>query len=147
MRRWDIEQRISIITLGVKDLKRSVEFYERLGWERGLKELTDIAFFQCPGVVFGLYPLEKLAEDVGVPFDPPSGTRSVTIAYNGRAREDVDQVLTQAVAAGGTLLKPAQEAFWGGYSGYFADPDGHYWEVAYNPGLEIAIDGSVRLPQ
>lgn len=142
-----MDQRISIVTLGVADLSQSIAFYEHLGWERGMKELTGIAFFQCPGIVFGLYPLDRLAEDVGLEFAEPSGIRTVTLAWNGRNREEVDAVLAEAVEAGATLLKPAQEAFWGGYSGYFADPDGHLWEVAHNPGLTIEDDGSVKMPR
>lgn len=139
-----MRQRVSIITLGVRELARSIAFYERLGWARAQPELTGVAFFQMPGVVFGLYPRDKLAEDVGVA-DDGGGFSSVSLAYNTADKPEVDLALAAAVAAGARLVKPAQDAFWGGYHGYFADPDGHLWEVAWNPGLAIDPDGAARL--
>jgi predicted lactoylglutathione lyase len=140
-----MEQRISLVTLGVMDLKRSISFYERLGWRRSMPQSEGVAFFQIGGSVFGLYPRDKLAEDAQIP-PQGSGFGGITLAHNVRSREEADRVLAEAVAAGGKLLKPAQDVFWGGYSGYFADPDGHPWEIAWNPFFEILEDGSIKLP-
>jgi catechol 2,3-dioxygenase-like lactoylglutathione lyase family enzyme len=139
-----MEQRLSLVTLGVADLERSAHFYETgLGWRRSSRD-EGVIFFQTPGTIIGLYPRTALAEDVGI--DPGgTGFGGVTLAYNARSREEVDMALAVAVAAGGTLMKPAEEAFWGGYSGYFADPDGHLWEVAFNPFWTIDEDGRVSL--
>lgn len=141
-----MEQRLSLVTLGVADLERSAKFYEEgLGWRRGSKE-EGVVFFQMPGALLGLYPLRALAEDIGIdPDSTPSGFRGVTLAYNARSREEVDAVLREAAVAGGRIVKLAEEVFWGGYSGYFTDPDGHYWEVAHNPFWTIESDGRVRL--
>jgi catechol 2,3-dioxygenase-like lactoylglutathione lyase family enzyme len=140
-----MEQRISIITLGVSDLDRSREFYERLGWRRSMAGSEGIVFFQAGGVALGLYPREELAKDATVPPDG-QGFRSLTLAHNARSRAEVDSVLEEAKAAGASILKPGQEAFWGGYSGYFSDPDGFLWEVAWNPFFVIEDDGRIRLP-
>jgi len=104
-----------------------------------------IVFFQLGGMAFALFPRNELAKDANVPSDG-QGFNGITLAYNTRHREEVDSVLAQAEAAGAKILKPAQEAFWGGYSGYFADPDGFLWEVAWNPSFPIAADGSIRIP-
>ena len=140
-----MEQRVSIITLGVANLERSREFYERLGWRRSLLKAEDVVFFQTGGMALALFPRDELAKDANV---SPHGTgfHGIALAYNARTREEVDSVLKDAAAAGANLLKPAQEAFWGGYSGYFADPDGFLWEVAWNPSFPIAEDGSIRIP-
>ena len=140
-----LEQRVSIVTLGVGDLQRSIAFYEKLGWRRSLPELTGVAFFQCPGMVFGLFPLDALLADAGL--DPASavGVGRASLAYNTRDKDAVEVVLAEAEAAGGSIVKKAQEAFWGGYHGYFLDPDGHLWEVAWNPGLEIDATGAAVL--
>ena len=127
-----MEQRVSIVTLGVKDLNRGREFYERLGWRRSMANNEDIVFFQAGGMALALYPRKELAKDANVPGDG-SGFSGMTLAYNTRSKEEVDRILAEAKAAGAELLKPAAEAFWGGYSGYFQDPDGHLWEVAWNP--------------
>jgi len=140
-----MEQRVSIITLGVADLKRSREFYERLGWRRSMAETEGVVFFQAGGMALALYPRNELAKDANVAAEG-HGFNGIALAYNARNRAEVDAVLTEAPAAGGKLLKPAQEAFWGGYSGYFADPDGFLWEVAWNPSFAIAEDGSIRIP-
>jgi uncharacterized protein len=140
-----MEQRVSIITLGVADLDRSREFYERLGWRRAMAENEGIVFFQAGGMALALYPREELAKDANVAPDG-HGFAGVTLAYNARSRAEVDSVIEEAQIAGAKLLKPAQEAFWGGYSGYFADPDGFLWEVASNPFFPIGEDGSVRIP-
>ncbi len=140
-----MEQRLSIITLGVKDLERSREFYERLGWRRSMEKAEGIVFFQAGGIAVALYPRQELAKDANIA-DDGEGFSGTTLAYNARNRQEVDSVLTEAKAAGARILKPAQEAFWGGYSGYFSDPDGFLWEVAWNPGFEIGADGSIHIP-
>jgi catechol 2,3-dioxygenase-like lactoylglutathione lyase family enzyme len=129
-----MQPRISLITLGVDDLAAAVHFYEEgLGLPRlAMPEATDIAFFPLQGTWLGLYPRTVLAEDVGVSARG-DGFPGITLAHNVASRDEVDRVLAQAVAAGARLIKPAREVFWGGYSGYFSDPDGHLWEVAWNP--------------
>ncbi len=139
-----MEQRISIVTLGVAELIRSREFYERLGWRRSMGETEGIVFFQAGGMALAFYPREELAKDANVAPDG-HGFAGITLAYNARSRGEVDSVLEEAKAAGANILKPAQEAFWGGYSGYFSDPDGFLWEVAWNPFFPIAEDGSIRI--
>ena len=128
-----MEPRISIITLAVDDLPRAVAFYrDGLGLSLADENTESIAFFRNRGTWLALYPRQALADDVGI--DPEgSGFSGVTLAHNVRTQEEVDALLEVAVAAGATLIKPAQDAFWGGYSGYFADPDGHLWEIAWNP--------------
>jgi hypothetical protein len=125
---------ITHITLGVKDMERSIQFYERgLGLPR--KESPEgIAFFETMGTILTLYPRDKLAEDITVS-PQGSGFQGFTLAHNVSSPEEVDRTLEEAVAAGAELVKPGQEVFWGGYSGYFRDPDGFYWEIAYNPFL------------
>ena len=141
-----MEQRVSIITLGVMDLKRSSRFYERLGWRRAMAKSEGIVFFQAGGMALALYPRHELAKDANVAPEG-QGFNGISVAYNTRNRAEVDSVLEHAVAAGAKLLKPAQEAFWGGYSGYFSDLDGFLWEVAWNPFFPIAEDGSIRIPE
>ena len=138
-----MEQRISLITLGVDDLPRARRFYEEgLGWEA--KDAPEgVVFYQLPGVALALFGRRDLAEDARHPVDGQFS--GITIAINERTEADVDMVLTQAAAAGATILKPAEKVFWGGYSGYFADPDGHVWEVAMNPFWTINDDGTLTL--
>lgn len=132
-----MEARISIITLGVADLPRSVRFYrEGLNLPLVHEDVDDIAFFDLGGMRLALYPRAALAEDVGVPAEG-SGFSGVTLAHNVRAKTEVAPLLAQAEAAGGRIVKPAQDVFWGGHSGYFADPDGHLWEVAWNPYFKV----------
>lgn len=140
-----MEQRVSIITLGVADLTRSREFYERLGWRRSMAKAEGIAFFQAGGMALALFPRRELAKDANVAPEG-DGFTGLSLAYNARNRAEVDSVLADAEAAGAKILKPAQEAFWGGYSGYFSDPDGFLWEVAWNPSFPLAQDGSIRIP-
>lgn len=144
-----MEQRVSIITLGVADLKRSREFYERLGWRRSMAKAEGVVFFQTGGTALALYPREELAKDANVADVRTGGDgfRGITVAYNARNRADVDSVLKEAEAAGAKILKPAQEAFWGGYSGYFSDPDGFLWEVAWNPFFAMTENGSIQIPE
>ncbi len=144
-----MEQRLSLVTLGVANVPASRSFYERLGWKASSVGGDDIAFFQVGCLVFALYGRGELAKDACLPDQGGSqggGFGGFALAYNVREKPEVDAVIAQAVAAGAKLLKPARDAFWGGYSGYFADPDGHPWEVAWNPGFEILDDGSIKLP-
>jgi uncharacterized protein len=140
-----MEQRLSIVTLGVSDLARSREFYERLGWRRSMANSDGIVFFQAGGMALALYPRQELAKDANVDASG-DGFRGFSLAFNARNREEVDAVLTEAKNVGAKILKPAQEAFWGGYSGYFADPDGFLWEVAWNPFFPIAANGAIQIP-
>ena len=132
-----MEPRISIVTLGVTDLPRAVEFYrDGLGLPLYDENTESIAFFQNRGTWLALYPRQALAADVGMTMEG-SGFSGVTLAHNVRTQEEVDALLDIAVAAGATLIKPAQDTFWGGYSGYFADPEGYLWEIAWNPHVWI----------
>jgi hypothetical protein len=139
-----MEQRVTAITLGVADLARARRFYEEgLGWRRGNDHVV-VAFYQLPGMILSLFSRDSLAEDAKLPATG-SGFSGITIAHNCRDRAGVDAVLAQAEAAGATILKPAEDAAWGGYGGYFADPDGHVWEVAWNPGWPLDAEGTPRL--
>ena len=139
-----MEQRMSVVTLGVADLESSQRFYEQgMGWTIGFAE-DQIKFFQLNGLIFALYPRDALAEDAQVS-NERTGFSSVTLAYCARSKEEVNEILERAKSAGARITKPAQEVFWGGYSGYFADPDGHLWEVAYNPFWKIDEKGNVYL--
>jgi catechol 2,3-dioxygenase-like lactoylglutathione lyase family enzyme len=141
-----MDQRLSLITLGVDDLKRSYEFYVKgLGWRPSTASNEHVCFIQLNGMALGLYSREALAEDAQLP-NERSAFGGITLAYNARSREEVDAVLVQAKALGAKILKPAQDVFWGGYSGYFADPDGHPWEVAWNPGFTLDSKGNLILP-
>ena len=140
-----MEQRITMITLGVADLGRSTGFFERLGWRRSVRQAEGVSFFQCGCIAVGLYPMTALAEDAGVSPER-SGFDGFAVAYNTRTKDEVDAVLGEAEAAGAAIVKPAEEAFWGGYSGYFRDLDGHLWEVAWNPGFALDENGAVSLP-
>jgi catechol 2,3-dioxygenase-like lactoylglutathione lyase family enzyme len=139
-----MEARISIITLGVEDLERSYQFYTKLGLPSSKTPEDGIIFFKTGGVCLALYPIQALAEDVNPDFTAAKkGFSGVTLAHNTRSREEVDALLELAVSAGATLEKPAQDVFWGGYSGYFSDPDGYLWEVAYGDCWEFNDDGSL----
>jgi catechol 2,3-dioxygenase-like lactoylglutathione lyase family enzyme len=140
-----MEQRISIVTLGVEDLARSREFYERLGWRRSMAKAEGVVFFQAGGMALALYPRHELAKGANIAAEG-QGFCGMALAYNARNRAEVDSVLAHAENAGARILKPAEEAFWGGYSGYFADPDGFPWEVAWNPSFPIAADGAIQIP-
>jgi catechol 2,3-dioxygenase-like lactoylglutathione lyase family enzyme len=140
-----MDQRVSLITLGVGDLERARRFYEDgLGWRRANADAS-VVFFQLPGSVLALWSRAALAEDAGVPLTE-GGFSSIALAYNCRSKSEVDAVLLEAKGAGAHLLKPAVDTFWGGYSGYFADPDGHIWEVAWNPHWSLDAEGRVSLP-
>lgn len=138
-----MEQRLSLVTLGVADTARSRAFYEALGWQ-GMSPDGDVVFFQAGGMVVGLWGRDKLAEDSAV--DDAGGWGGVTLAHNVRSPEEVDAVLAEAEAAGARIGRPGSATLWGGYSGLFVDPDGHPWEVAHNPGWVLAPDGSAHLP-
>lgn len=139
-----MEQRLSFVTLGVADLDRSKAFYEALGWTASpVGEGMGIVFFQLNGIILGLFPRQELADDAGVANTPASGFSGVTLSHNSRKPEEAEAILAQAVAAGATVTKPMHKAFWGGHVAYFADPDGHNWEVCFNPGAVIAADGTV----
>jgi uncharacterized protein len=139
-----VEQRVSLITLGVRDLARARAFYEALGWATRAAPADDVVFFQSGGLVVALWDRARLAEDSGVA--DGGGYGGITLAHNVRSPAEVDAVLAEAAAAGATIARAGAETFWGGYSGVFVDPEGHSWEVAHNPGWELDADGSVRLP-
>ena len=138
-----MDQRVSLVTLGVADLARARAFYEVLGWTTGAAPDDDVVFFQAGGMVLALWSRERLAEDSGV--EDSGGRGGVTLAHNVDGPEAVDRVIEGARAAGATITREPAPTFWGGYSGAFADPDGHPWEVAHNPHWTLAEDGSVRL--
>jgi uncharacterized protein len=138
-----VEQRLSLITLGVRDLARARAFYEALGWKTGAAPADDVVFFQAGCMIVALWDRARLAEDTIV--EDNGGWGGITLAYNTRTPAEVDAVLAEAEAAGGTVPRRGAETFWGGYSGVFVDPDGHAWEVAHNPRWTIHEDGSVEL--
>ena len=138
-----MEQRLSLITLGVRDLERAKRFYGALGWSPAPSP-DSVAFYQAGCMVVALWGRDELADDSVV--EDTGGWGGVTMAFNARSPEEVDTVLEEARAAGATIGREGAETFWGGYSGVFIDPDGHPWEVAHNPGWTITQDGSVRLP-
>ncbi|MBK0400452.1 VOC family protein [Limibaculum sp. M0105] len=141
-----MEQRFTLVTLGVQDLEKCTRFYERLGWRRSVRAAEGVSFFQCGGCALALYPRADLAREAGIA-PGGDGFGGFAIAYNTRSRDEVDAVLKEVRSAGGEIVKPAEEAFWGGYSGYFRDPDGNLWEVAWNPGFPLDENGVVRLPE
>jgi predicted lactoylglutathione lyase len=140
-----MEQRVSLITLGVGDLVRARAFYEALGWKTNAKLGDDVVFFQAGGLVLALWDRGQLAHDSSVP--DAEGFGGVTLAHNVGSPAEVDSVIEEARRAGGTIAREPAETFWGGYSGVFVDPDGHPWEVAHNPHWTLEPDGSVRLPR
>jgi len=139
-----VEQRISLITLGVTDLARAKAFYEALGWHG--QEIEETVFFQTGAMAVVLWHQDKLAADAGLSNRPTDDFRGVALAQNVRSRSDVDDAIARAQAAGATVTRPPAETFYGGYAGYFTDPDGHAWEVAHNPGFTLEADGALRLP-
>ena len=138
-----MEQRVSLITLGVADVQRARAFYERLGWTTRAASDDDVVFFQAGGLVLALWGRQELAADSGV--RDTRGWGGVTLAHNVASPAEVDARLAEAKAAGATIPRPGADTFWGGYSGVFVDPDGHPWEVAHNPHWTLLPDGSVRL--
>jgi catechol 2,3-dioxygenase-like lactoylglutathione lyase family enzyme len=140
-----MEPRISLITLGVTDLGRSYRFYTGLGFPTTRRPEDGIVFFQTSGVTLALFPYDELADDVGPGWDMPrSKFTGITLAHNVREREEVDEVLALAEAVGAQIVKPAEDTFWGGYSGYFTDPDGYLWEVAWGA-FPFNEDGSLQV--
>ncbi|EEW26616.1 VOC family protein [Rhodobacter ferrooxidans] len=139
-------QRVTLITLGVADLAASRAFYARLGWREHGQSQPGVAFFQMHGAVLGLFGLGDLAADQGRP-GVALGTGAITLAQNFASAAEVDAAFAVALAAGGKALKAPEKVFWGGYSGYWADPDGHVWEVAMNPFWPLAADGSLTLAE
>jgi uncharacterized protein len=138
-----MEQRISLITLGVADLQRAVNFYEQVvGWKAEASP-PGVVFFDLDGVVFALWPHDELAKDMGMMADSVPAYRGYALAHNARSEAEVDAIFTRLKNTGATIVKEPQKAFWGGYSGYFSDPDGHTWEIAYNPFWTIHDDGRV----
>jgi catechol 2,3-dioxygenase-like lactoylglutathione lyase family enzyme len=139
-----MEQRVSLITLGVRDLARARAFYEALGWRTGAAPGDDVAFFQAGGMVLALWDRAQLAEDSGV--EDGGGWGGVTLAHNVRSAAEVDAVTEEARRAGARVAREPAETFWGGYSAAIVDPEGHAWEIAHNPRWTIREDGSVELP-
>jgi catechol 2,3-dioxygenase-like lactoylglutathione lyase family enzyme len=139
-----VEQRISLITLGVTDLRRARTFYERLGW-RG-QEIEETVFFQAGGLAVVLWGRDKVAGDAGLEDGGTDGFGGMTLAHNVRSRAEVDEVLAEAANAGAEITRAASETFYGGYAGFFTDPDGHVWEIAYNPGFPLDRDGAITIP-
>jgi len=141
-----MEQRISLITLGVSDVNRSRRFYEQLGWHG--HEVEQTIFFQAGCMVLTLWSREKLAVDAGIGYvgGDGGGFRGVVLAHNVRTEGEVTEVIAAAEKAGGRVTRQPQATFYGGYAGYFSDPDGHLWEVAYNPSFALGEDGSLTLP-
>jgi hypothetical protein len=140
-----VDQRVSLITLGVADLDRACAYYAALGWRKAQESQPGIAFYQLRGQALGLFPLAELARDQGRQ-GVKLGFGAMTLAHNLSSPEDVDRAYSEALAAGATGLKPPQKVFWGGYSSYVADPDGHVWEYAHNPFFPLAEDGTLTLP-
>jgi catechol 2,3-dioxygenase-like lactoylglutathione lyase family enzyme len=139
-----VQQRISLVTLGVADVARARTFYERLGW-RG-QELEQTVFFQAGGLALVLWERAKLAEDSGIEDPGGDGFGGIALAHNVRSGAEVDEVLGAAAEAGAVITQPARETLYGGYAGSFADPDGHIWEIAHNPGFPLADDGAITIP-
>ena len=138
-----MDQRLSLVTLGVSDLQRAREFYEALGWKTGAAPDDDVVFFQAGGMIVALWDRARLAEDSCV--EDGGGWGGITLAYNARSPAEVDAVIEEARAAGAGIPRAGAETFWGGYSGVFVDPEGHPWEVAHNPHWTVDDDGTVRL--
>jgi uncharacterized protein len=139
-----VEQRISLITLGVRDVELAKAFYERLGWRAGL-DVQETVFFQLGQMVLTLWRRDKLADDSGV--TDTGGWGGVTLAHNVGSPEEVDRVIGEARTAGAPIAREPGDTFYGGYAGVFVDPDGHPWEVAYNPSFSLGADGALELPQ
>jgi predicted lactoylglutathione lyase len=139
-----MDQRVSLITLGVANIERSTAFYEALGWQRAAESMAEITFFQLAGQVLAVYPRALMAEDLGR--EPGNGPGAIALAQNLDTRDAVDRLFAEAVSAGATPLKLPYDTAWGGYVAYVADPDGHAWEFAHVPMFPLAADGSLTLP-
>lgn len=142
-----MRQKLNLITLGVKDFEKAINFYEKgLGWKKSSASSGDMAVFSLGALVLGIHPRHALAEDIGID-EKGSGFSGITISYNAKNEAEVDAVLKEVQSLGATIIKPAQKVFWGGYSGYFKDLDGHLFEVAYNPFWELDEKGDLKLPE
>ena len=141
-----MKPRINFVTLGVLDMAAMRAFYERLGLVASSASNPNVTFFDANGIVLALFGYNDLAEDAGIKAGPVPTFRGVGVAWNGTREEDVDHIMAHAKAAGATIVKKAKKVFWGGYSGYFADPEGHLWEVAYNPFMPLDARGHIQLP-
>lgn len=141
-----MKPRLNFVTLGVSDVAHAKAFYKKLGLSEHAMSNEHVGFFDINGVVLGVFGHDALAHDAKQEPEPPPKFRGVSLAWNAESPAEVDAILKHAVAAGATLVKAAEKVFWGGYSGYFADPDGHLWEVAHNPYVEITKDGHISLP-
>ncbi|HQV94452.1 MAG TPA: VOC family protein [Anaerolineales bacterium] len=140
-----MNQRLHLVTLGVRDFEKSKKFYEEtLGWKPAIASSDDVAFFQAGGVVFAIYPREKLAEDA-LTSAMGSGFAGFTLAHNAKSESEVDEIIADLNSKGVKIVKEPQKVFWGGYSSYFADPDGYLWEVAYNPFFPFDENGNLKL--
>ena len=140
-----MNQRLHLVTLGVRDFEKSKKFYEEpLGWKPAIASSDDVAFFQAGGVVFAIYPREKLAEDA-LTSAMGSGFAGFTLAHNAKSESEVDEIIADLKSKGVKIVKEPQKVFWGGYSSYFADPDGYLWEVAYNPFFPFDENGNLKL--
>ena len=141
-----MRQKLNLLTLGVDDFHKSLDFYEKgLGWKKSPASMDDLALFPLGGIVLGLYPRKLLAEDATIN-EKGTGFSGITISYNAKSEKEVDDVLKEVEKLGATIIKTAQKVFWGGYSGYFKDLDGHLFEVAYNPFWELDEKDNVTLP-
>jgi catechol 2,3-dioxygenase-like lactoylglutathione lyase family enzyme len=142
-----VEQRLSLVTLGVADLKRAISFYEGLGWQRSMRAAEGVAFFQLGGMGLSLYPFFDLAADAGIGREPVPSWRGIALAHNVRQRGEVDPIVETVERLGGSIVKVGEEKVWGGYGAYIADPDGHLWEIAWNPGFPLDEAGNLTIPQ
>ena len=140
-----MESRITLITLGVEDIARAKAFYKALGWKASSASQPSVVFMQGNGFALALFGRQALAEDAGVE-NAPRGFAGISLAWNGASKAEVDRAFFKALAAGATAVKTPHDVFWGGYSGYFADPDGHLWEVAWNPFFPLDERGNLHLP-
>lgn len=139
-----MRQKLNLITLGVADIERSAEFYEKLGWRRSDKSVEGLVLFPLGGMVLALHPREELAADTTLEYQP-SEFSGITISYNAESEQEVDEIFVRVAELGATIVKPAQKVYWGGYSGYFGDLDGFLFEVAYNPFWELNENGDLML--
>ncbi len=137
---------LSLVTLGISDLARSIAFYEALGFVRKARSASGVGFFQAGACAIAVWPADELAKDANAVSAVPPSFRGVALAWNCRSESEVDTAIARARAAGGSIPKPPHKTSWGGYAGYFADPDGHLWEVAYNPGFPLTPDGRLAMP-
>ena len=140
-----MRQKLNLVTLGVKNFNKSLKFYENLGWNKSSASMDDMALFHLGGMVLSLYPKDKLAEDANIN-NEGSGFSGITLALNSKSEKEVEDILREAEKSGGKIIKHAQKAFWGGYHGYFADPDGYLFEIAYNPFWDLDENDDIKLP-